>query len=171
MVALRRFGEAAVASNGIWRGAVRAAAIYGPGDVGRTARRSHDDDGHRCGGRVWFSDVAGRKKATDSRGRGGSKTRREERRTARLLWELGWPAGERGRNGVRRRGKAEVGSEPCTGPVRGESRWAARGRVGPIGPKFREREKKKIKFLFYFQTISKAFEIILNFGQNHSSQK
>ena len=88
--------------------------------------------------------------------------------------ELGWSAREWGGNSLRRRGKAERGSGLCAGLVRGESRWVAEEKWAARA-KSREREKKKIKFFLHFQinfqTISKAFEIILNFGQNHSSQK
>ena len=119
----------------------------------------------------------------DRWGQGGSETRRKERRMTQLRWaglqgccacELGRPTGERGGNGPRQRVKAERGSRTCAGSVRGESRWATEEKWAARA-KSREREKKKIKFLFYFQihfqTISKAFEIILNFAQNHSSQK
>ena len=95
--------------------------------------------------------------------------------------------GERGESGVRTLLGRKVGWAYMPKGRRGAGRWGERQgeRPGLAGCQPREGEKasgpntrRRVFFPFpfsfisrYFQIILKAFEIILNFGQNHSSQK
>ena len=72
-------------------------------------------------------------------------------------------------------GRAGEGGSVPTGRSESRPTWplGCEGEREQVGWARKERESFFSKFYFqiYFQTISKAFEIILNFGQNHSSQK